>query len=80
MSEYTVNSDAPPVAYSSSIESSDGGMSCCAVSMAYTSNSDPYNNGTINTDPVYAHIQSLVRGQILYRLVNDAPLIIESTV
>lgn len=77
---YSLLADSSPVTFSSALESTkDSGQSCSTVSASYTT-SNIYNNGTVNTDPIYTHNLSFVKGYVSYQLLNNAPIIVESSI
>lgn len=77
---YAPISDTSPIAYSSSMQSAEeSGQSCSTVSSSYTS-STLYNNGTNNTDPIYTHNRSFVKGHVSYQLLNNNPIVVESRI
>ena len=78
MSSYSPSPDRPPTRGTSRMQSTSGGLNCCAVASSYTSNENKYNKGTINLDPIYTHNKSLVKGYVSYKLLNNAPKVVES--
>jgi hypothetical protein len=62
------------------MDSSGGGGLVCSVASYTTLSSNEYNTGTVNNDPIYTHIPSLVKGIITYTYYNDGPLVIESNI